>query len=56
MARQNLIRVQVEVALGGTILLFVVPQVPKEFRRGWPMPRIVVVAESKNFQHFGITH
>jgi hypothetical protein len=44
----------VELALGGTILLLHVPQIPKEFCRGWPMPRIVVVAESENFQNFGI--
>ena len=33
MARQNLICVQVEVALGSTILFFLVPQVPEEFCR-----------------------
>jgi hypothetical protein len=27
----------VEVVLRGTVLLFLVPQVPKEFCRGWPM-------------------
>ncbi len=35
---KNLIRVQVEVALGGTILLFLVPQVPKEFDRRGAVP------------------
>src|SRR6266481_9074763 len=47
---------QVEIALGGTILLFLIPQVPKEFCRCWPVPRIVVVAECENFQNLGIAH
>jgi len=46
----------VEVALGGTILLFLVPQVPEEFCRCWPVPGIVIVAEGKNLQDFGIAH
>src|SRR5260370_41232529 len=41
---------QVEIALGGTILLFLVPQVPKEFCRGWPMPG--VEGESTNQEQF----
>jgi hypothetical protein len=53
---QRLARNQVQVAPGDTILLFLLPQVPKEFYRCWPMPRIVVVAEGKDFQDFGIAH
>jgi len=44
---------QVEVALGSTILLFLVPQVPEEFCRGWPMPCIVVIGKCKNLQDLG---
>jgi hypothetical protein len=45
-----------EVALGSTILLLLVPQVPEEFCRGWPVPRVMVVAEGQNFQDFGVAH
>src|SRR6266576_5332888 len=38
------------------ILLFIVPQVPKEFRCRWPMPGIVVVAEGEKLHNFGIAH
>ena len=38
----------------GTILLFLVPQVPKEFHGRGTVPGIVIVAE--NFQDFGVIH
>jgi len=47
---------QVEVALGSTILLFLVPQVPEEFCRGWPMPCIVVIGKCKNLQDLGVEY
>src|SRR6266851_5764940 len=50
------VRGPLEVALGGTILLFLIPQVPKEFCSGWSMPRVMVVAECKDFQNFGVAH
>ena len=45
-----------EVALGSTILLFLVPQVPEEFCRGWPMPCIVVIGKCKNLQDLGVEY
>src|SRR5882762_5799395 len=37
---------QVQVAPGSTILLLLVPQVPKEFCRGWPVPCIIPALSS----------
>ena len=36
--------------------MFLVPQVPKEFRCCGTVPGIVIVAERENFQDFGIAH
>jgi len=46
----------VEVAFGSAILLFLIPQVPKEFCRDWPVPGIVVIGKCKNLQDLGIAH
>src|SRR5258708_12903947 len=40
---EQLARNQVQVALRSTILSFLFPQVPKEFYRGWPISRVVIV-------------
>src|SRR5437773_12378487 len=42
--------------LQSTNLLFLVPQIYKEFRCCGTVPGIVIVAEGKNFQDFGVAH